>query len=258
MRRAPRARARSRGCCGSAASARAPWSCSSSSADRTSASPRARPARGASAPVEALHAVAFECRADPGATWLPRTPGLPDDAYEHDGQITKRAIRALTLAALAPAPGQTLWDIGAGSGAIAIEWLRCEPTAHAIAVEARADRAERARRNALALGVPQLVLVEGHAPAALAGQIAPDAVFIGGGLTEPGLVEHCWEALRPGGRLVANAVTLEGEQLLLLARTAHGGDLVRLEVGHAAPLGGFTTWRPQLPIVQWSARKEPA
>ena len=208
--------------------------------------------------VDPLHAVALECRADPGTRWLPRTPGLPDDAYEHDGQITKRAIRALTLAALAPAPGRLLWDVGAGSGSIGIEWLRSEPTARAIAIEARADRAERAARNARALGVPELELCQGRAPEALAGLDAPDAVFVGGGLGETGLLERCWEALRPDGRLVANAVTLEGEAVLVAARTAHGGELVRLAVGHAEPLGGFTAWRPQLPIVQWSAGKEPA
>jgi precorrin-6Y C5,15-methyltransferase (decarboxylating) len=206
--------------------------------------------------ADALHAVGIECRAQPGSAWLPRTAGLPDDAFEHDGQITKRAIRAVTLAALAPAPSQLLWDIGAGSGSIGIEWLRAEPSARAIALEPRAERAERAIRNAHALGVPQLDVREGRAPDALAGLDAPDAVFIGGGVTEPGLIERCWDSLRPGGRLVANAVTLEGEQALVVARAAHGGELTRLEVSHAGPLGGFSAWRPQLPIVQWSARKE--
>jgi precorrin-6B C5,15-methyltransferase / cobalt-precorrin-6B C5,C15-methyltransferase len=206
-------------------------------------------------PVEALHAVAFECFAAADAAWLPRTAGLPDDAFEHDGQITKRAIRALTLAALAPAPGQLLWDIGAGSGSIGIEWLRSEPTARAIAIEARADRAERATANAGALGVPELDVRIGDAPAALAGLGEPDAVFIGGGLTEPGMIARCWTALRPGGRLVANAVTLESEQVLVAASAERGGELVRLAVSCAEPLGGFTAWRPQLPIVQWSVRK---
>jgi precorrin-6Y C5,15-methyltransferase (decarboxylating) len=206
--------------------------------------------------ADALHAVGIECRAQPGSAWLPRTAGLPDDAFEHDGQITKRAIRAVTLAALAPAPSQLLWDIGAGSGSIGIEWLRAEPSARAIALEPRAERAERAIRNAHALGVPQLDVREGRAPDALAGLDAPDAVFIGGGVTEPGLLERCWDALRPGGRLVANAVTLEGEQVLVAAHAEHGGELTRLEVSHAEPLGSFSAWRPQLPIVQWSARKE--
>jgi precorrin-6Y C5,15-methyltransferase (decarboxylating) len=209
-------------------------------------------------PADALHAVAVECRAEAGTAWLPRTAGLPDEAYEHDGQITKRAIRALTLAALAPAPGQLLWDVGAGSGSIGIEWLRAEPSARVVALEPRAERAQRARRNALALGVPQLEVREGRAPSTLDGLDAPDAVFVGGGLSEPGLIDCCWDALRPGGRLVANAVTLEGERVLVEAHARHGGELTRLEISHAEPLGGFSTWRPQLPVVQWSARKEPA
>jgi precorrin-6Y C5,15-methyltransferase (decarboxylating) len=209
-------------------------------------------------PADALHAVAVECSAEAGSAWLPRTAGLRDDAYEHDGQITKRAIRAVTLAALAPAPGQLLWDVGAGSGSIGIEWLRSEPSARAIAIEERAERAERAARNARTLGVPQLQVRQGRAPGVLAELDAPDAVFIGGGLTEPGLIDRCWEALRPAGRLVANAVTLEGEQVLLSACRQHGGDLTRLAVSHAEPLGGFSAWRAQLPIVQWSAGKGPA
>ena len=174
-------------------------------------------------PADALHAVAFECRAPAGGAWLPRTAGLPDDAYEHDGQITKRAIRAVTLAALAPAPGQLLWDVGAGSGSIGIEWLRAEPSARAIAVESRADRAQRARQNARALGVPQLDVREGRAPDVLDGLNRPDAIFVGGGMTEPGMLDRCWDALRAGGRLVANAVTLEGEQLLVAACAQRGG-----------------------------------
>jgi precorrin-6B C5,15-methyltransferase / cobalt-precorrin-6B C5,C15-methyltransferase len=206
-------------------------------------------------PADALHTVAFECRPRKGVAWQPRTPGLPDDAYEHDGQITKRAVRAMALAALAPAPGQLLWDVGAGSGSIGIEWLRSEPTARAIAIEARADRAQRARHNARALGVPQLDVREGPAPAVLDGLNRPDAIFVGGGLTEPGLLEACWDALRPGGRLVANAVTLESEQLLVAACAKYAGELVRLEVSHAEPLGGFSAWRPHLPIVQWYATR---
>jgi precorrin-6Y C5,15-methyltransferase (decarboxylating) len=207
--------------------------------------------------ADPLHAVAIECRAESGTAWLPRTAGLPDDAFEHDGQITKRAVRAITLAALAPAPGQLLWDLGAGSGSIGIEWLRAEPTARAIAVEARTDRAQRAARNAHALGVPQLEVREGRVPEALGSLTAPDAVFVGGGLTEPGLIDRCWGAMRPGGRLVANAVTLESEQVVVAQCARRGGELVRLEVSHAEPLGGFSAWRPQLPIVQWSARKDP-
>jgi precorrin-6B C5,15-methyltransferase / cobalt-precorrin-6B C5,C15-methyltransferase len=209
-------------------------------------------------PADPLHAVAIECRPAPGAPLLPRTPGLPDDAYQHDGQLTKRHVRALALAALAPMPGQLLWDVGAGSGSIAIEWLRAEESARAVAVEARADRAARAVANALALGVPQLDVRTGRAPAALHDLPRPDAVFLGGGLTELGLLERCWQALAPGGRLVANAVTLEGEQVLHGARAAHGGTLTRVEIAHAEPLGGFTSWRAALPIVQWAVTKEAA
>lgn len=205
--------------------------------------------------VDPLHAIAITCPRDPQVPLLPLVPGLPDAAYEHDGALTKRHIRAATLAALAPMPGGLLWDIGAGSGSIAIEWLRAEPTARAIAVEARTDRAERIARNATQLGVPALQVVIGTAPEALAGLEPPDAVFIGGGVTDSGIVEAAWQALGPGGRIAANAVTLEGEQALIAARAAHGGELVRLEVSHAEPIGSFTAWRPALPVVQWSAQK---
>jgi precorrin-6Y C5,15-methyltransferase (decarboxylating) len=205
--------------------------------------------------ADPLHAVAVECRAAPGTLVLPRTPGLPDAAYEHDGQLTKRAVRAVTLAALGPGPGELLWDVGAGSGSIAIEWLRAEPTARAVAVERRSDRAARAAANALRLGVPHLDVREGAAPAALAGLAAPDAVFVGGGVSGPGVLDACWAALRPGGRIVANAVTLEGERALHAARAQHGGQLLRLAVSHAEPVGGYEAWRPQLPVVQWSAQR---
>ena len=210
------------------------------------------------AEVDPLHTVAIECRAAAGTPLFPLVPGLPDDAYETDGQLTKRHVRAATLAALGPAPGALLWDVGAGSGSIAVEWLRAEATAAAIAIEPRAERAERIEANALRLGVPRLRVVRGHAPEVLDGLPGPDAVFIGGGLTSPGIVERCWDALAPGGRIVANAVTIEGEQVLLAARAARGGELVRIAISHAEPIGGFEAWRPQLPVVQWSARTEPA
>jgi precorrin-6Y C5,15-methyltransferase (decarboxylating) len=202
-----------------------------------------------------LHALAIECLADPATPVLARTPGLPDGAYESDGALTKWPVRAVTLAALAPTPGALLWDVGAGSGSIAIEWLRAEPTARAVAVERRADRRERIARNAATLGVPALEIIAGEAPAVLGTLPAPDAVFVGGGVSAPGILDACWTALRAGGRVAANAVTLEGEGALVAARAAHGGELTRLEVAHGAPIGGFTGWRPQMPVVVWSARK---
>jgi precorrin-6Y C5,15-methyltransferase (decarboxylating) len=205
--------------------------------------------------VDPLHAIAITCARDPQTELLALVPGLPDAAYEHDGALTKRHVRAATLAALAPTPGGALWDIGAGSGSIAIEWLRAEPSARAIAVEARTDRAARIVRNAARLGVPALEVIHGTAPAALAGLDAPDAVFIGGGVSDPGVIEAAWRALGSGGRIAANAVTLEGEQALIAARAAYGGELARLAISHAEPIGSFTAWRPALPVVQWSAER---
>jgi precorrin-6Y C5,15-methyltransferase (decarboxylating) len=205
--------------------------------------------------ADPLHAIAIECRVAPGTPLQPRTPGLPDEAFRGDGQLTKRHIRAMTLAALGPGPGQLLWDIGAASGSIGIEWLRAEPAARAIAIETRKDRARQASANALALGVPELDVRVGTAPGALDGLPPPDAIFIGGGLTTPGIVPACYAALNDGGRLVANAVTLEGEQILMSARAEHGGELARIEIAHAEPLGSFTGWRPQMPVVQWAATK---
>jgi precorrin-6B C5,15-methyltransferase / cobalt-precorrin-6B C5,C15-methyltransferase len=202
-----------------------------------------------------LHLVAIDCVRDAGAPLLPLVPGLSDDAFESDGALTKRHVRAATLAALAPAPGALLWDIGAGSGSIAIEWMRAEPSASAIAIERRADRAERIARNAGALGVPALRVVIGDVPDALLDLETPQAIFIGGGLAASGLLQTCWTALNPGGRIVANAVTLEGEQALFSARGRYGGELARLAVSQAEPLGSLTAWRPSLPVVQWSGEK---
>ena len=190
-----------------------------------------------------------------GAPASGRLPGLPDAVFETDGQITRRELRVLALAALRPGPGERLWDVGAGSGSIGIEWLRAEPLAQATAIEARADRCERAGRNAAALGVPGLDLICGRAPAALAALPAPDAVFIGGGLTADGVLEACWQALRPGGRLVAHAVTVESEAVLHRWQRACGGALVRSALSYAEPLGGFTTWRPALPVIQWQVSR---
>jgi len=193
-------------------------------------------------------------QADAG-TAAGRMPGLPDAAFESDGQLTRRELRVLALAALRPGPGELLWDVGAGSGSIGIEWLRAEPLARAVAVEARADRAERVQRNAAALGVPRLQVITGPAPAALAGLPPPDAVFVGGGLTADGLLEACWERLPPGGRLVAHAVTVESEAVLHRWQRANGGQLVRADLSYAEPLGGFTTWRPALPVIQWQVTR---
>jgi precorrin-6B C5,15-methyltransferase / cobalt-precorrin-6B C5,C15-methyltransferase len=210
-------------------------------------------ARTFAAPADPLHAVAIEVADGP---LRPLVPGLPDDAYETDGQLTKRHVRAATLAALAPLPGALLWDVGAGSGSIAIEWLRAERSARAIAIEADAARAERIERNALALGVPErLTVVRGRAPAALASLDRPSAAFVGGGLSADGLLGACWSALRSGGRLVANSVTLEGEQALVSARAARGGTLTRIEIAHAEPIGDLTGWRGRRPVVQWAAVK---
>jgi precorrin-6Y C5,15-methyltransferase (decarboxylating) len=209
----------------------------------------------AHAPGDPLNVVAITCVRASGALRLGLAPGLPDAAYEHDGQLTKRHVRAATLAALAPAPGELLWDIGGGSGSIAIEWLRTHPACRAHSVERAEDRATRIERNAARLGVPSLNVVRGAAPDALRGLPTPDAIFVGGGLTAPGLLDACWEALRPGGRLVANTVTLESEALLTTWYRAHGGDLTKLSVAHAVPVGGFTGWRQAMPVTQWSVTK---
>jgi precorrin-6Y C5,15-methyltransferase (decarboxylating) len=186
-----------------------------------------------------------------------RLPGLPDDAFETDGQITRRELRVLALTALRPGPGELLWDVGAGSGSIAIEWLRAQPLARAIAVEARADRAARAGRNAAALGVPGLQVTCGSAPGVLAGLAGPDAVFIGGGVTTPGLLEACWDRLAPGGRLVAHAVTVESGAVLHAWQRAHGGQLTQSAISYLEPLGSFSTWRPALPVIQWTVTRGP-
>ena len=195
-----------------------------------------------------LNLLAIECLADPHAQRLSPLAGLPDSAFLHDGQITKRDIRAVTLARLGPRPGELLWDVGAGSGSIGIEWMRAHPSCRALAIEADDGRQQLIELNRDALGVPGLQLIRGQAPQALHGLERPDAVFIGGGVTVPGVLEHCWEQLRPGGRLVANAVTLQSEVRLMQWREAHGGELTRIHVAQARPLGDFDTWRQALPI----------
>ncbi|MCW2830542.1 MAG: cobalamin biosynthesis bifunctional protein CbiET [Aeromicrobium sp.] len=210
-----------------------------------------------SEPTPALNVIAVELVSS-GARALGFVAGLPDDVFEHDGQITKRDVRAAALARLAPMPGQLLWDVGAGAGSIGIEWLRAHPTCRAVAIEARDDRAARVRRNASALGVPGLEVVAGSAPAALAGLDAPDAIFVGGGATEPELVDVCWRALRPGGRLVVHGVTLETQVLLAGQLAERGGELTRLQVEHATPIGTFTGWTPARAVMQWAATKADA
>jgi precorrin-6Y C5,15-methyltransferase (decarboxylating) len=198
--------------------------------------------------IAALNLIAIECRAADDARVLPLTSGLPDDAWMHDGQLTKRDIRAITLARLAPSPNALLWDVGAGCGSIGIEWMRVHPSCRTIAIEAHPERQRFIEHNRDALGVPALQIVAGRAPDALDGLAAPDAIFIGGGVTVPGVLDTCWERLKSGGRLVANAVTLQGEAALVAWRDSHGGTLTRIALGEAQPLGGFDTWRQALPI----------
>lgn len=204
--------------------------------------------------VPDFHTLAVECVAGPEARWLPRTAGLPDDAFEHDGKLTKREFRALALAKLMPHPGALLWDIGAGCGSIGIEWMRAADGATAIGLEPRADRRAMAARNALALGVPGFDVREARAPEGLADLPAPDAIFFGGGNSEA-TMQSALDRLKPGGRLVAHSVTLESEAGLLAAYATHGGELVRLTAAHAEPLGDFSGWRPLMPVTQWSWRK---
>jgi precorrin-6Y C5,15-methyltransferase (decarboxylating) len=208
-----------------------------------------------------LHPARAANPAPPGAPNRAPATGLADALFEHDGQITKREIRAVTLSALAPRRGEFLWDIGAGAGSVAIEWMLADPTLRAAAIEMRPDRAARIRRNAAAFGVPSLDVIEGEAPAALTALARPDAVFIGGGAGDAGVLEAAIAALRPGGRLVVNAVTLTTEVLLLARHAARGGELVRIAVSRASPVGDTSdpaaplAWRPAMPVTQWAWEK---
>lgn len=201
--------------------------------------------------VDVLNTVAIDVAAAPQARVLPRTAGLADALFEHDGQITKRETRAVTISSLAPRRGELLWDIGAGSGSVAIEWMLADPAMRAVAIERRPDRAARIRRNAAAFGVPGLEIVEGAAPSALAQRATPDAIFIGGGAGDVDVLDTAVDALRRGGRLVVSAVTLGTEALLLARRATLGGELIRMAISRAAPVGDKTAWRPALPITQW-------
>ena len=201
--------------------------------------------------IDPLNIVAIDVVAGADARVLPVTPGVPDEWFDHDGQITKREIRALTLSALAPRRGEMLWDIGAGSGSVGIEWMLADPSLSAIAVEADGTRLKRIAGNAAALGVPGLVIKQGKAPQVLEKLPQPDAIFVGGGGTDDGVIDAAMEALRPGGRLVANAVTLEMEALLALLHGQAGGSLTRVQIARAEALGSMSGWRPAMPITQW-------
>ena len=212
------------------------------------------------ADIENLNTIAVECQAGPAARFYAPVAGLPNEAFLHDGQLTKRIVRAATMSALAPLPGQHLWDLGAGCGSVAIEWLRAAQNsqgqgARASAVERVPSRSIRIAQNACRLGVPFLNIVTAEIVSALPDLNDPDAVFLGGGASRDGVIETVWERLGTGGRLVANVVTLEGERALLEAHARLGGELTRIAVSHAKPVGGLTGWRPAMPVTQWSVVK---
>lgn len=204
--------------------------------------------------VPAFNTLAVDCVAAPDAALMPRVPGLADELFTHDGTMTKREVRAVTLAKLMPMRGALLWDVGTGCGSVAVEWMRAARYARAIGIEPRADRRAMAAENALALGAPKLELIDGEAPAALSDLPAPDAIFIGGGFSTT-TFDAAWAALKPLGRLVANAVTLESEQALSALHASHGGDLVKLSVNRAEPVGPYRGWKPLMPVTQWSLIK---
>jgi precorrin-6B C5,15-methyltransferase / cobalt-precorrin-6B C5,C15-methyltransferase len=201
--------------------------------------------------VDALNVVAIEAVAEPRARIIAYASGLSDDLFEHDGQITKREIRAITLSSLNPRHGERLWDIGAGAGSIAIEWMLADASLRAVAIEARSDRAARILRNAAAFGVPDLQVVEGRAPDALDKLATPDAIFIGGGVSDAAMLLAATKALRSGGRLVVNAVTLASEAMLIARHCELGGNLIRIGLSRAEAVGGKSAWRPALPVTQW-------
>jgi len=209
------------------------------------------------ADVAPLNTIALQVTVATDAKVLPLAPGLDDTLFEHDGQLTKCEVRAITVSALAPRQGELLWDVGLGAGSVAIEWLLRHPSLEAIGIESEPERAARAARNAAALGTPDLQIVQQRAPEAFAGLPAPDAIFLGGGLSNPNMLEMAWAALKPGGRLVANAVSIQSEARLIECFQRHGGELVRLDVSKAgnAGTGGVFVWRAAAPIVQWRARK---
>ncbi len=203
-----------------------------------------------------FNTLAIACIAGADAKILPRVPGLPDEAYTHDGQITKREVRSITLAALGPTPQALLWDVGAGCGSVAIEWMRAAKGAQAIAFEQNKARIKMIAANAVALGAPGLEVAAGDARETLEGHGAPDAVFLGGAVASEEVFRSCWSALKPSGRLVANAVTLEGQAALIARHEAHGGELVRIDISHAATIGTRHAMRPRMAVTQWRAVKE--
>jgi precorrin-6B C5,15-methyltransferase / cobalt-precorrin-6B C5,C15-methyltransferase len=202
-----------------------------------------------------LNTLAIACPPDSDAPCFSRLAGLPDVAYRHDGQLTKREVRAMTLAALAPLPGQLLWDVGAGCGSIGIEWIRSHRQCRAIAIEQHPKRLGLIADNAVALGTPALKIIAGKAPDALHDLPTPDAIFIGGGVTTDNLLQICWKALKPGGRLVVNAVTVESEQVVFEGQQTFGGELTRMAIQHAEPVGRFLGWKAMAPITQWTVLK---
>ncbi|MCC3603879.1 MAG: precorrin-6y C5,15-methyltransferase (decarboxylating) subunit CbiE [Microcoleus sp. PH2017_29_MFU_D_A] len=202
-----------------------------------------------------LNAIAIAVTADRETLIVSRTSGLPDAAYRHDGQLTKREVRAVTLSALAPIPGELLWDVGAGCGSIAIEWMRSHRSCRAIAIERHPTRLQYIAENASNLGVSELKIITGSAPDALANLPQPDAIFIGGGVTAEGLLETCWNALGEGGRLVVNAVTIESELKILQWHSLHGGELIRIGIQRVGAIGSFQGWKPLAPVTQWAVVK---
>lgn len=203
-----------------------------------------------------FNTLAIHCRAEADTRPLSTAPGLADDAFLHDGQLTKKEIRAATVSALEPMPGQLLWDIGAGSGSVGIEWMRAAAHGRTIAIEAVTKRVRLIEQNRVNLGVPELKIIEGSAPEACTDLPDPDAIFIGGGILTDGLFERCWSALKPKGRIVINTVTVQGEHELFHLHREYGGDLVRLSISHAGAIGRFTSWKPLRQVTQYKLVKQ--
>ncbi|MEN2494865.1 MAG: Precorrin-6Y C(5,15)-methyltransferase [decarboxylating] [Hyphomicrobiaceae bacterium hypho_1] len=203
----------------------------------------------------ALNIMAVQCLLDKDAFYFSPIPGLPDSAFKHDGQLTKREVRAVTISSLIPRPNELLWDIGAGCGSIAIEWLRCAPHNMAIAFEHNQKRACMIRQNAIQLGVPHLCVVQESAPNCLLGQPQPDAIFLGGACSEKGIFETCWKMLRSGGRFVANAITLEGQAVLSDYHENFGGEIVNITISYVKSVGRFRGLHPGMPVMQWRILK---